>query len=199
MTNLNSQKNHVEDAISILNKGGVVIAPTETVYGIIADETKNSAVEKIYQIKERDNKKPLQILLPNIAEAQKYIKFNDKSLELAKKNWPGALTLILEAVDGHSIADNINSVDNSYGIRVPNSQIIQDILEKFGKPVAATSANISGDNAAVSIASLDKKIIDLADYIIDGGECSIGQSSTVIDYRDEENPKILRQGSVKLS
>jgi L-threonylcarbamoyladenylate synthase len=199
MTNLNSQKNHVEDAISILNKGGVVIAPTETVYGIIADATKNSAVEKIYQIKERDNKKPLQILLPNIAEAQKYIKFNDKSLELAKKNWPGALTLILEAVDGHSIADNINSVDNSYGIRVPNSQIIQDILEKFGKPVAATSANISGDNAAVSIASLDKKIIDLADYIIDGGECSIGQSSTVIDYRDEENPKILRQGSVKLS
>ena len=189
----------IVEAIKILKSGGIILIPTETVYGIAVDARNKSAIDKIYNLKKRDNSKPLQIMVKNLEEAKKLADFNIPSLKLAEENWPGALTLILNQKDGSSIASNFNQINQTIGIRIPNHPVALQLLENIDFPIAVTSANISGQQSNITYQSAKEIFEDSLGYFLDGGKSEIGISSTVIDYTDEKSPKILRKGSVKIA
>ncbi len=184
-------------AVETLKNGGVILLPTETVYGIAADARNKSAIEKIYEIKGRDLTKPLQVMVATLEEAEKIAVFNDEARALAKKFWPGALTIILKLKQG-SLPNNFNKLNDTIGIRIPNHEIALEILREFNAPLAASSANISGDTDNVSFAEAKGSLGEGPDFFVDGGGSVIGISSTVVDMTDGKNPKILRQGSVDI-
>lgn len=192
------KNNLLHQAALTLKEGGVIIIPTETVYGIAADATNKSAVDKIFQIKQRDENKPLQILLHDLELARDYVSFNEKSESLAKEYWPGPLTLILDEKDGVNISKNIHTKDKTLGVRVPKHKILDQLFELIDLPLAATSANISGEPAITDFQKANKLFESKVDYILDGGDCKLGEASSVIDARNENNIKILREGAVKL-
>ena len=190
-------QNQILQAVETLKNGGVILLPTETVYGIAVDARNKSAVEKIYEIKNRDYSKPLQVMVASLEEAKKIAEFNSKALELAKKYWPGALTIILKLKPDY-LANNFNKINETVGIRIPNHPMAIEILRHANFPLAVTSANISGENAHVIYEEAKKNFAGKLDMFIDGGESEIGISSTVIDITDESNLKIVRKGSIKL-
>lgn len=190
--------NLLHQAALTLKQGGVIIIPTETVYGIAADATNKSAVDKIFQIKQRDSNKPLQILLHNLKLTKNYVNFNEKSENLAKQYWPGPLTLILDEKEGIDISKNIHTDDKTLGVRVTKHEILDQLFELIDFPLAATSANISGEPAITNFKKANELFEGKVDYILDGGNCTLGEASSVIDARDENNIKILRDGAVKL-
>lgn len=199
----------IKAALNILKNSGVIIIPTETVYGIAVDATNNLAIEKIYRIKARDKNKPLQIMCDNLSSAKKIAKFDSYSEAFCSNHWPGALTAILN-IEKHSsddnkpegksfsLAPNLNLLDDSIGIRIPDHNLTLDLLHAFGRPIAVSSANISGEKDVTRCSDISPSIIDQVDLVIDGGNCNVGMASTVIDFRNSAAPKIIRQGSVVL-
>ena len=154
----------------ILKQGGVIIIPTETVYGIAADATNKSAVDKIFAIKKRSSSKPLQILVKNIRQAKRYAIFNEKAEMLAEKYFPGALTLILNEKEGSNISKNIHSTDKSLGIRIPDHKILTELFEYIDFPLACTSANISSEKPIIDFRAAKEIFEDMVDFTIDGGK-----------------------------
>jgi len=176
----------INNAVKILRDGGIVGFPTDTVYGIAADSRNKKAIEKLYTIKKRDKKKPLQILVDSIAAAEKIGRFSAEARALAEKYWPGALTLVVPSL--HNSTQTI-------GIRIPDHPIALELLKTFGQPLTATSANISGEESTIdektAEAMLPRGVIDL--FI--SGKCGSGLGSTVIDITGKK-PIILRQGNI---
>jgi L-threonylcarbamoyladenylate synthase len=185
-------------AVETLKAGGVILLPTETVYGIAADARSKSAIEKIYSIKGREDTKPLQVLVSSLEQAEQIAEFNVKARELARKFWPGALTIVLK-LRSDGIPNYFNKNSDTVGIRIPNHPIALEILRELGSPLAATSANISGQGDNITFAAAQKSLGDKLDMLIDGGESKVGISSTVIDATNPAEIKILRQGSVRIS
>lgn len=165
--------------LSILKSGGVIAFPTETVYGIGALIGSRKGINKIFKLKKRPRNKPLQILVPSLAEARKIAKFNPAALALARKEWPGPLTLVLPALKGKK----------TIGVRVPDHPLTLNLLRKTG-PLAATSANESGRKPALTAIDVIAALPDL-DLVIDGGKAKLGKASRVIDLTGPE-PRVLR-------
>lgn len=188
----------LNNAVKILKRGGIIIIPTETVYGIAVDATNNSAINKIYKIKNRTDAKPLQIMCGSLKMAEEIAVFDEISKKFCEENWPGALTAIVQMKNESSISKNFNNVDNSIGIRVPNHNLVLELIKLFDSPLAVSSANISGQWNPLNTDSISREVINSADYVIDGGTCLLGKPSTVVDFRTSP-PHILRQGNVKLS
>jgi len=169
-------------AAEVLNSGGVVIFPTETVYGIGALITKEEAVKRIYEIKKRPPDKPLQVLIADPKQAEFMAQeISKKARELMESFWPGPLTLIFKAASGKSV-----------GIRMPKHDWLLKLIKKTG-PLAASSANLSGEIDPVSAGEVKIE----ADLMIDGGKCKLGEASTVIDV-SVDPPLILREGQIKI-
>lgn len=187
----------ITHAVEILKAGGVILLPTETVYGIAADARSKSAIDKIFELKKRDGNKPLQVMVASIEQAEKIAHFNDKARELARKHWPGALTIVLK-LRSDGIANYFNRAGDTVGIRIPNHPIALEIIRELNSPIAASSANISGEDPNIDFATASKTLGDKLDHLIDGGKSTIGISSTVIDATDGANIKIIREGSVKI-
>jgi L-threonylcarbamoyladenylate synthase len=192
-------KNLLNEAIARLKSGEAIIIPTETVYGIAVDATNNSAIEKIYHYKRRERMVPLQVMVANLEAAQKFVKFNNLALKAAEEFLPGPLTMILDRVDGCKISEKINLIDSSVGIRIPDHKILLEFLNELEFPLAATSANISGKPPATSFSDAVFALENQIEFGIDGDKCELTIPSTVVDFRVENNPKIIRQGSLDLS
>ncbi len=189
---------NINKAVETLKAGGVILLPTETVYGIAADARSKSAIEKIYDIKGRNNSKPLQVLVSSLEQAEEIAEFNVKARELARKFWPGALTIVLK-LRSDGIPNYFNKNSDTIGIRIPNHPIALEVLRELGSPLVATSANISGESDNITFAAAQKTLGDKLDMLLDGGESKVGVSSTVVDLTNPAEVKILRQGSVKIS
>jgi len=169
----------MEKALKVLKDGGVIVFPTDTVYGLLADYNNEKAIKRIYQIKKRD-KKPLPVFVKDIEMAKKLAIMSSKTEEFLNKVWPGKVTVILKKKDG----------SGTIGLRVPDYPLLNELLEKINKPLAQTSANISGKGSLYQIEKV-KKQIKGADLIVDVGDLSRSLPSTVIDLI---NNKILRKG-----
>jgi L-threonylcarbamoyladenylate synthase len=191
-------KNVINQAVNVLKQGGVILIPTETVYGIAVDATNKSAVDKIYQIKKRDIAKPLQILVKNLEMAKDFVKFNQISENAAKKYWAGPLTLILDEIENSKISENIKSTNKTLGVRVAKHEITSLIFQNIDFPLAATSANISGEASSVDFTQAKNSLGGKVDFMIDGGKVELGKASTVADLRDINHPKIIREGILTL-
>ena len=179
-------------AVTAISNDEIVGIPTETVYGIGVNPNSQNAVDKIFQLKERDEKKPLSILISSFHDVYK-LGVTSAIPEVVELYWPGPLTIIVETT--LQFSDGVGTKSpNTIGIRVPDNDSTIELLKKTG-PLAVTSANISGGVDAKS--DVDAKNIfgdDIKHYI--KGEALHGSGSTIIDLR-EEGGKILREGPLK--
>ena len=196
-------KNHkgvVDTAIKTLKNGGLVIYPTETLYGIGADATNPKAIQKLSKYKNRPFGKPYSVAVANQEMAEKYVELNDSAKNLYREFLPGPLTIISKGK--HKVALGVESEDGTLGIRIPNYKSVIDIVKKLDKPITSTSANASYKKRPYKILDILENISDyqkgLIDLIIDAGELPHNEPSTVIDTT-LDNPITLRQGEIKLT
>jgi len=181
----------ITHAIKTLQKGDLIGLPTETVYGLAANALSDAAVAKIYALKERPLFNPLIAHFANTDEAKKYVQFNKWAESLAKAFWPGPLTLILEKKKECGISLLATAGLNTLAIRVPAHPIAQQILQGLGFPLVAPSANPSESLSPTTAQHVKTSFPDL--FVIDGGPCTIGLESTIVDLTGEK-PAILRPG-----
>lgn len=184
----------LKDVSNCLINGGLVIFPTETVYGLGALATNPKAVDEIFIAKGRANDNPLIVHLANIEEIEKYATIsNDIERKLIDAFMPGPFTIILKKKD--NIPDNVSAHLDTVGIRIPSNKIANAILSYQNIPIAAPSANISGKPSGTDIADITNEFMDKVDYIIDGNNTDIGLESTVVKVIDNI-PTILRPGYI---
>lgn len=185
------------DINQILNNDGVIAFVTDTVWGLGCLPTSEKAVQRIYEIKKREAKKPLILMSDDIYPLFDYVKqpIEKQGQLLIKKHFPGALTLVVEKSE--NTPDYITSGMNTVGIRVPNNETFANICRSIdGRVLATTSANLSGDPAALSYEEANTYIGEKVDLVIqDYGHCAKGLASTVVGFKDNK-PVIFRQGEV---
>jgi tRNA threonylcarbamoyl adenosine modification protein (Sua5/YciO/YrdC/YwlC family) len=186
------QEDKLEIAVELLKNDQIVGIPTETVYGIGVNPFSHAAVENLFKIKERDDTKPLSLLIHSFSEIHK-LDITTEIPEVVKLYWPGPLTVVVEIKDAFPKGIGTSN-PNSIGIRVPENQVALNLLKQTG-PLAVTSANISGqDDVSNHIEAKQIFGNDVSAYL--EGEAIHGDGSTVVDLR-VDGGKILRQGPLK--
>lgn len=184
----------LETAGQIIRDGGLVLFPTETVYGLGANGLDEDAVKKIYVAKGRKSDNPLILHISDIEMLGKIAKdISDVEFKLMNAFWPGPFTIILNKTDlvPSVVAGGLDTV----GVRMPSNEIAKNLIKFSGVPVAAPSANISGKPSGTNVEDIYQELGDKVDYIVDGGDCNIGVESTVVRVIDEV-PHILRPGKI---
>ena len=182
------------DAAEILKKGGLVGVPTETVYGLAGNGLDKEAVERIYEVKGRPPKKPLSLMIPDAESMGCYAsEMPGAAVCLAKKFWPGPLTIVLKAKK--TIPEIVLAGGKTVGLRCPDNKLTLQLLQEAGIPFAVPSANISGEKSPTDVEDVLAAFDGIIEAVIDGGPCTLGRESTIIDM--SETPyRILRQGAL---
>ena len=179
----------------IIRSGGIVIFPTETVYGIGVNGLDEKAIKKLYEVKQRPLNKPISLLVSNIDMIKKVAKdITELEYLLMEKFFPGPLTIILKKKD--IVPDVLAANNDTVGVRMPANKIALELIEYSGVPIATPSANISGKPSGTNLKDIMKDFEGKVDYFIDGGQSEIGLPSTIVQVIDGV-PHILRQGSIK--
>jgi L-threonylcarbamoyladenylate synthase len=174
-----------------LEKGGAVVYPTDTIYGLGTDATKDDCVENIYRIKHRSHENPLSIMVSDFKMLRRYAKFSAEQCTLMREILPGKFTVVLQQTAG--LADNLSD-SGTMGFRIPSSEIALGICSTFSKPVVTTSANISGEPVPDNIDDIIKVFGDEVDLYVDGGHSISTEPSTVVDLTSSL-PRIIRKGA----
>ena len=183
----------LEKAIKLLNRGGIIAFPTDTVYGIGADAFQPEAVRKLYQIKGRPEDKPIPILVGTLADVKRVAQNLPESFfRIAERFWPGELTLIVEEKD---LLPELTAGGKTVGVRMPNHPLALQLMQRFGGPIATTSANRSGESPATSAQAVQAELGARVDLVLDGGQTFTKVASTVLDLSTTP-PKIRRYGGV---
>jgi L-threonylcarbamoyladenylate synthase len=192
MKNLSLNKSAAESRITdecaemLKRKGAVLLLPTETVYGFMCRWDDSEARERIYIMKKRSADKPFQMLASSIGQAEEEgLILDGAARRIAEKFFPGPLTLVVKNRNG-----------STTGLRIPNHQFILNIMDRIDSPLAATSANISGEPAALTLEDALRNLEILPDLAVDGGKIEAGAASTVVDASSTPF-KILRPGPIK--
>lgn len=181
----------VEATAEAIRAGKVVIAPTDTVYGIIADATNEQAVARIYSIKKRDTGKPLPIFVKNIAMAKKVARVSPAQEKLMEEYWPGKVTLVLCKKE---VAKIYGAGDKTIALRIPFYHFINSLLETSNVPLCGTSANVSGMGASCKIDDVLNQFTGaklLPDLVINAGDLEPSKPSKIIDLTEKEY-KVIR-------
>ncbi|HPQ80495.1 MAG TPA: L-threonylcarbamoyladenylate synthase [bacterium] len=188
---------HPEDvarAAGFLVDGQVIAYPTETIYGLGADVTSRKAVKRIYDLKSRDYGLPISILVADLKMLREVVsEVPDSALSLMRQFWPGALTILLPA--SSLIPKGLVTNTNKVGVRISSHPVASAIVEKFGKPITTTSANLSGFPPSLSVKHVQKYFGSKLPCIVDSGECEPTRGSTVVDLADE-TMRIVRDGAI---
>jgi L-threonylcarbamoyladenylate synthase len=199
----NPTQGEIKKAAKALKDGHLVAFPTETVYGLGADATNGNAVSRIYSAKGRPTDHPLIVHISSINQLSKWaIDIPEHAIKLAKEFWPGPMTLILKRSD--LAKDFITGGQNNVGVRVPAHPIALALLSEFeklgGLGIAAPSANRFGAVSPTTAEAVGEELgsnLNLEDQILDGGQCSLGIESTIIDFASTI-PLILRPGTITI-
>ncbi len=193
-----NQKEVIQKALAVLKKGGLVIYPTETCYGIGADATNSMAIEKLFAYKTKRKDKPFSIAVTDKKMAEKYVYINKTAKNIYDNFLPGPITVISKGK--HKVADGVESSMGTQGIRVPNYPLVRELLAQYKKPITATSANVSYKKTPYTISDVlnntSKKQQALVDLIIDAGRLPKRKPSTIVDTT-LDNIYILREGSLE--
>jgi len=192
-TSLDIQK-QVEKGISVLKQGGIVAFPTDTVYGLGVWANLPQAVERIYEVKERPRNMALPLLLAHTSQMNEVACLVPPiAWLLADRFLPGALTIVL--YKSKSVDDIITGGGITIAVRVPDHPVPVALAEGLGAPIVGTSANLSGRPSTLTADEVHSQFGDKVDLIIDGGRCSGGRESTIVDVTGE-TPVILREGAI---
>lgn len=193
-------ENQIDQAVKVLNQGGIIIFPTDTAFGIGCRMDNEKAVQKLFKIRKRPTFQAVPVLVSDLEMAKKYAEgaeISEKVVQdLINSYWPGALTIILYC-NKVMIPKLVRGGGETVGIRMPNHPVILEIIRKVGVPILGPSANFHGGETPYVFGDLDPKLISLVDYVVQG-ECSIKSASTVIDCT-QKPWKILRQGGVSVN
>ena len=182
----------VEAAVAALAAGSIVGVPTDTLYGLAADPFRQDALDSIFVLKGRPQVKPLALLVASIDQAMTLAMFTDRALDLADKHWPGALTLVLPKLDS-APGWLGNPERRTVGLRCPDHPVALELVAAAG-PLAVTSANVSGQPAALDHVEAQALFGEAVAVYLEG-EAPGGEPSTIIDLT-EPSPLTLREGPV---
>lgn len=185
----------LHDACTILTQGGLIALATETVFGVAADAGNAGAIAALYAAKGRAETVPLQVLVPDLAAAETLGEFSETARALATRFWPGALTLVvpLRSSARAMLASNLLAGGDQIGIRIPDHPTAQALLRAYGKPVAASSANRSGEPPAHTAQGVRQALGNI--LVLDGPCDPIAAASSVVRCHGKQI-EILRYGSV---
>lgn len=195
--NLRESRQVIEEAVSVIKSGGVIVFPTDTVYGLGADATNESAVRRIFKIKQRPEDKPVPLLISDLEMAKKLSYFDKRVEEILLSAWPGPVTVLLQAKGG-VLPQLVTAGRQTIGLRIPDYKIAHFLTAKCGVPLVATSANISGEPSSNKIADVVAQFEKEGfkpDLILDAGDLRFVEPSTVLDL-SKGKPIITRVGLV---
>ena len=189
-----SKENLIRDAAAFVSRGGIIAYPTETVYGLGVDATNDQAIRRIFEIKGRNFNNPISVVIGHLQDVYPLVRnVTDSARKLMDAFWPGPLTIIFEASD--RISPLLTANTGKIGIRLSGNDIARGIAEKTGKPLTATSANLSGASECANADQVIRQIGDKIDAVVDVGITKIGMLSTIIDASCAP-ARILRPGII---
>lgn len=192
LTEANSET--IKQAAEIIKHGGLVAFPTETVYGLGASGLNSIAVAKIFEVKKRPSFNPLILHIAETGTLKKLVRYDDSRVDsLIKKFWPGPLTLVLPKKE--IVPDIVTAGNSTVAVRMPNHHIALELISKSETPIAAPSANPFGHLSPTTAKHVQKYLGNKVDLILDGGRCSVGVESTIIQFH-EGNFYLLRHGGL---
>jgi L-threonylcarbamoyladenylate synthase len=186
-------QDEIEKAVSVLRDGGVIAMPTDTLYALTARARDGAAVRRVFEIKGRNDGKPMPLFVSNLDMARRFGEFNETASKLAERFWPGALTLVVRR-QGRFESDALAGGD-TVALRAPDNAIALALIAGAGEPVTGTSANLSGGPDPVSADEVRRQIGAKLDIILDAGLAEGGVASTIVDCTGDE-PVILREGAL---
>lgn len=190
-----SHRQTITKTLNVLARGGIVLYPTDTLYGLAVDAHNPSALARLRLLKGRETKKPISIVVPSVEALDSYVHWNDTARVLAERHLPGALTLVLPAKA--QVPAELQLI-GQVGVRVPADAFSLTLAQAFGRAFTATSANLSGISTADSVdgilAQFGPRISEI-DLVIDAGVRAGGVGSTVVTFKDSV-PYILREGLI---
>ncbi len=188
-------ENSLRRATDILKRGGIVLYPTDTLYGLAVDAFNRPALEKLRLLKGREKKKPISIVVPEVSDIERHARLHAGARTLIEKHLPGALTLVLPGLK--HLPEEL-MLDGQIGIRIPDEPFARELARSLKRPVTATSANLAGFttppnmHAIISQLGMAAQHIDL---VIDAGERGGGIPSTVVTFINGQ-PYVIREGAV---
>ena len=187
-------KTLLQRAAEIINRGGVIAFPTETVYALGADAMNKRAVQRVFHLKKRMSGKPIAIFLPKLQDLKRFVKeITPSASKLIKELWPGPLTLIFKSRSDQMTY--LTGKEGKLGVRVSSSKFVQSLLIEIRTPLTATSANLSGKPEPVSAEQVLSYFDGKIDLVINGGHSESATPSSVVDV-SEEIPILLRGGRI---
>ncbi len=169
-------------AAEAIDDGELVVYPTETVYGLGAAALEPEAVERVFEVKERDRSKPLSFAVPSVPSALQYVRATERERRFMATFLPGPVTVLCRRRE--SVPDELTAGRDRVGVRVPDHPLALRLCERAGTPITATSANVSGRPSVRELEDLDPEIREAAAVVLDGGETD-GTESTVVDVASE--------------
>ena len=186
---LKQNKKNIKDILTALENGAVLVCPTDTVYGLLADATNKKAVYKIYKIKKRIKIKSLPVFVKDVKMAKELAEVNESQEKILNRKWPGKYTFVLN----RNPRVKLYGVDKkTIALRIPKYKFLNDLLKKINKPLVQTSVNISGQPSLTKIGDITNQIGKLDVLVIDAGNLQKSKSSTIIDITNNKI-KVLRK------
>lgn len=192
---LSPDEQGIARACGLLEQGELVALPTETVYGLGADARNDQACAKIFEAKGRPTFNPLIVHVADLAQVAQIAEVTDTARILADRFWPGPLTLVLRLRPDHGLSPLVSAGLPTVAIRIPNHPVAQNILRRFGGPIAAPSANRSGRLSPTSAEHVARSLGNRIAAIVDGGPCPVGLESSIVDA-SQKPAKLLREGGI---
>ncbi len=186
----NPQPRQVSRVVDTLRQGGVIVYPTDTIYGLGCDIYNSKGIKRIYQVKQRDARKPFSFICSDISDVSNYCQVSNFAYKILKRHLPGPYTFVLEAT--RQVPALLTTKQKTVGIRIPDNPITLAIVQELGHPLITTSANTSGDDPVNDPEEIAQRFGKSIDMVVDGG-ILMGDSSTVISLVDD-NIEILREG-----
>lgn len=187
----------IDEIAEVLRKGGVIVYPTETFYGLGANGLSSRAIQKVYRLKKRAPRKPLSVLISDLSMLRRISsKVPERFLQVISEFWPGPLTLIFKA--SPAVPKELLGPKGTIGVRLTGHEWVRSLVRQADFPITATSANISGDKAISEPEKARELFNGLVDLIVDGGTTKAGFPSTVVDVSGKK-PRIIREGAISSS
>lgn len=184
------QPRHVQRAVEVLEGGGLVAYPTDTYYGIGCDLTARKAIDRLYALKNRDRRKPLAFLCPDLSDVARYAKVSNFAYRTMRQLTPGPFTFILEAT--RLVPEMMQSKQRQVGIRVPQAPLMLAIAGQLGRPIVTTSATDASGAVLIDAKSIKEQLGARLDLILDGG-VQPSEPSTIVSLIGDEI-SVIRQG-----
>jgi tRNA threonylcarbamoyl adenosine modification protein (Sua5/YciO/YrdC/YwlC family) len=190
-----SEPSAIEDAIAALQRGELIGIPTETVYGVAGLPT-DASVARLIQAKQRSTEKGIQLLVDSLDQARSLAVVTPAAEQLAERFWPGGLTIVLERRSDVELPDLLGGGRPTLGLRLPDHAVPRTLARRLG-PIAASSANVSGQPDATDASLVEQALGDALTLILDDGPVRGGTPSTVVDCSNAADaPRVLREGAI---